>query len=70
MTLSRYLILLPLILLAACSSVEPWQKGHLAKPKMAFDPDPLSARLKQHIYASKEAASGGEGVAAGGCGCN
>jgi hypothetical protein len=67
----RYLIALSVVLLASgCATVQPWQKGNLAKPNMAFDPDRVDARLQQHIYASKEAASGGNGVAAGGCGCN
>jgi len=51
-------------------SVEPWQKGNLAKPEMTFDNDPLEAGYKEHIYSSKEASSGGSGVGGGGCGCN
>lgn len=53
-----------------CASVQPWQKGNLAKKEMAFDGDPLEARYQQHIYFSKENASGGYGVGGGGCGCN
>ena len=63
-------VLVPLCLLAACADVKPWQKGDLARPEMAFDGDPLAARLAQHIYFSKENASGGYGVGGGGCGCN
>jgi hypothetical protein len=62
--------LLPTVFLAGCADVKPWQKGELAKPDMAFDGDPLAARLAQHIYFSKENASGGYGVGGGGCGCN
>ncbi|MEI6551344.1 MAG: DUF4266 domain-containing protein [Betaproteobacteria bacterium] len=51
-------------------SVEPWQKGNLAKPEMTFDNDPLETGYKEHIYSSKEASSGGSGVGGGGCGCN
>lgn len=51
-------------------SVQPWEKGNLAKPEMAFDPDPLETRFSEHIYFSKEAASGGSSVGGGGCGCN
>lgn len=57
----------------ACSSLEgpkPWEKGVLAKPEMTMESDPLDARLTQHIYSSKEAATGGYGVGGGGCGCN
>ncbi len=59
--------------LAGCTSlppVQPWQKGNLAKPEMAFDPDVLDTRFTDHIYFSKEGASGGAGVGGGGCGCN
>ena len=55
---------------SACSSVQPWQKGNLAKKEMAFDSDPLETRFQLHIYFSKENASGGYGVGGGGCGCN
>lgn len=50
--------------------VSAWEKGDLAKPHMAFGGDPLDERFVQHIYGSKEAASGGAGVGGGGCGCN
>jgi hypothetical protein len=59
--------------LCACADlpkVEAWEKGALAKPAMALDPHPLDTKLMQHIYQSKEAASGGYGVGGGGCGCN
>jgi hypothetical protein len=66
----RVLLLALPFCLAACASVKPWEKGYLAKPEMAFEPDPLEARQKAHLYASKEAAKGGSGVGGGGCGCN
>jgi len=50
--------------------VQPWEKGNLAKPEMTFDHDPLDKGFKEHIYSSKESASGGSGVGGGGCGCN
>ena len=62
-------LLLPGVL-AACADVKPWQKGQLARPDMGFDGDPLAARMAQHVYFSKENASGGYGVGGGGCGCN
>lgn len=49
---------------------QPWEKGNLAKPEMSMGVDPLDQRFTQHIYASREAASGGYGVGGGGCGCN
>ena len=62
-----------LALIAGCGSigdVPAWEKGHLAKRSMSFDMDPLDDRFTQHIYTSKENASGGYGVGGGGCGCN
>ena len=49
---------------------KPWEKGELARPQMQFDPDPLEAKATQHVYTSKEGATGGYGVGGGGCGCN
>ncbi|WP_374349510.1 DUF4266 domain-containing protein [Chitinimonas sp.] len=66
----RSSLLIVIALLAGCASVQPWEKGYLAKRQMAFDPDPVEARQKNHLYASKEAAKGGTGVGGGGCGCN
>jgi hypothetical protein len=37
---------------------------------MAWDVDPMKARLDRHIYFSKEGSSGGGQAAGGGCGCN
>ncbi len=54
----------------AMSPPQPWEKGDLARPEMTMAADPLDQRFVQHIYASKENASGGYGVGGGGCGCN
>jgi hypothetical protein len=61
--------------LAACGSLpmqppQPWERGLLAKPEMRIEGDPLQTRFEQHIYTSKENASGGSGIGGGGCGCN
>ena len=56
--------------LMGCGTVQPWQKGNLAKPDMAFDSDPLQTRFEEHTYFSKEGAAGGMSVGGGGCGCN
>ena len=58
------------VFLSACGTVQPWQKGNLAKPDMAFNHDPLETRFAEHTYFSKEGASGGMNVGGGGCGCN
>jgi hypothetical protein len=58
---------------AGCATMappQPWEKGTLARPEMQFDPDPLDTKTTLHIYASKEAATGGYGAGGGGCGCN
>ena len=58
---------------AGCATMDPpkpWERGDLAKPAMQIDPDRLETKIQQHIYASKEAATGGYGVGGGGCGCN
>jgi hypothetical protein len=64
------LALLTMSGLSGCSSVQPWEKQNLAKPEMTFDRDALDTGYTEHIYSSKEAASGGSGVGGGGCGCN
>ena len=56
--------------LSACTPVAAWERGTLAKPEMALKPDPLDAALKDHVYFSKEASSGGNSASGGGCGCN
>lgn len=60
-------------LLSGCASinqVQAWDKGKLARQEMKFDRDPLEAKFVDHIYFSKEAATGGSSVGGGGCGCN
>ncbi len=57
-------------MLNACTPVQPWQRGYLAKKEMAWDTDKLESALNNHIYFSKEASSGGNSSAGGGCGCN
>lgn len=69
-TAACVMLLIALTLMQGCAPVKPWEREFLAKSHMAFDPDPLEARSKQHVYFSKEASSGGYGVGGGGCGCN
>lgn len=54
----------------AIAPPQPWERGNLARPEMTMGGDPLDQRFVQHIYGSKENASGGYGVGGGGCGCN
>lgn len=59
-----------LLTLTACSTVQPWEKDLLAKPSMALVTSEVDNALDEHIYFSKEASLGGQGVGGGGCGCN
>jgi hypothetical protein len=68
---------LSVLLLAALATtgcglgqVKPWERGLLAEEKMQLVPYPVENSLDEHIYFSKEAAFGGQGVGGGGCGCN
>jgi len=70
------LLALPLLLLASalsgCSTikVQPWERATLADYTMRPDRDPLANVMAEHIYFSRESASGGRGVGGSGCGCN
>ncbi len=64
------LLIAAIVLISSCTTVSPWQRGTLAKPEMAWQPDPLESSLNGHIYFAKEAAFGGGSAAGGGCGCN
>jgi Domain of unknown function (DUF4266) len=70
---ARRAVLLGLMLAACgCSAigVKPWQREILARPEMALNAKPVDAAIDDHIYFSKEAASGGRSFGGGGCGCN
>ncbi|HMJ88636.1 MAG TPA: DUF4266 domain-containing protein [Candidatus Acidoferrum sp.] len=53
-----------------CKHVSPWERGALADPTMRADANPLGNSMAEHMWFSREAASGGRGVGGGGCGCN
>jgi hypothetical protein len=55
---------------AGCQHVSPWERGALADPTMNADRDPVGTMMAEHMWFSREAASGGRGVGGGGCGCN
>ena len=77
-----YLLIPICLILNACSlkqetsaaitseKIEPWQRDVLAQESMQLDPDAIKSYADEHIYFSKEAATGGKGVGGGGCGCN
>lgn len=69
------LVLSLLFMVAACDHFEPkevkaWQRGTLAREDMQIVTNPVQNGLDEHIYFSKEAASGGSSIGGGGCGCN
>jgi hypothetical protein len=64
------LVLAACSLAGGCADIEPWERGDLAKPQMALDPDPVHSTLRAHKFVSREAASAGGAAEGGGCGCN
>ncbi|NOT13297.1 MAG: DUF4266 domain-containing protein [Methylococcaceae bacterium] len=68
-SLLNLLLLVFGLLLSACTVVQPWERGNLAKPQMALDPYPLQSALRVHNYGSREASAGGNSAQGGGCGC-
>lgn len=59
-----------LSMVGGCATVKPWQRGALADPIMQPDRNPIATLQLEHVYFSREAASGGTTVGGGGCGCN
>jgi hypothetical protein len=59
------------LILSGCSNlgVKPWERDILAQPEMEMTADGQDLAFDEHIYFSKEASSGGQGFAGGGCGC-
>ena len=76
LNIGRLLLSMPAIaslaVLSGCAMQppQPWEKANLARREMTMDSDPLDQAFTQHVYFSKESASGGYGVGGGGCGCN
>jgi len=68
--IKRTITLIAILVVTACTNVQPWERGNLARPDMQFAPDALDAALQDQVYDSKEASSGGNKSAGAGCGCN
>jgi hypothetical protein len=77
----RLLVLLALAtgaaLFSGCAStsaslvrVKPWERAALADYTMNPARDPLATAMAEHVFFSREAATGGRGVGGSGCGCN
>ena len=50
--------------------VKPWEKDILSQDAMQIPQDKMFSFSDDHIFFSKEASTGGNGVGGGGCGCN
>jgi hypothetical protein len=50
--------------------VKPWERATLASYPLRPDRDPLNTAMAEHIFFSRETATGGRGVGGSGCGCN
>ncbi len=77
--INKTLIVLFCLSASACSTfknmtvgedVKPWEKDILAQQAMQIPPDKMYSFSDDHIFFSKEASTGGNGVGGGGCGCN
>jgi hypothetical protein len=68
--LSVLLCLGTVLVASGCTHVNPWERGHLADRTMSADREPLETAMAEHMWFSREAATGGRGVGGGGCGCN
>jgi hypothetical protein len=58
------------LLTGGCATVKPWQREALADPIMQPGRNPMASAQLEHVYFSREAATGGATVGGGGCGCN
>ena len=77
--MKKLITLIVCLLISGCSTmknmslseeVKPWEKDVLAQPAMQFPQDKMCSYSDDHIFFSKEASTGGNGVGGGGCGCN
>lgn len=59
-----------LLLGNGCLNVKPWERGALADVTMQPDRSSLAEAFSEHVWFSREAASGGRSIRGGGCGCN
>jgi hypothetical protein len=69
----RWLMLSATLLLSACATtttVQPWERGRLARWDMQWTPDGLEGAMAEQVSFAKEGSSGRLGAAGGGCGCN
>lgn len=70
MLLRLSLLALALLTTACSTTVQPWERGNLARQEMQWVNDGLGFSLYNHVNFSKEGSNGGSMVVGGGCGCN
>ena len=58
------------LLAAGCATVQPWERGTLAKPVMTTEAPVHETTQKLRTYSAKEGGAAATGVGGGGCGCN
>lgn len=59
------------LVLPSCTVVStPPERANLAQKVMFPERDPLGEAMSDHMYFSREASQGGNGIGGGGCGCN
>ncbi len=64
------LLIVGSLAITGCANLAPWERGNLAKPHMAINPDPIQTNMRAHNYGSREAgASVNSSGGGGGCGC-
>jgi hypothetical protein len=73
--LTTWLLLGAAALFSGCANtnlvrVKPWERAALAGYEMRPDRDPLNTAMAEHVFFSRETATGGRGVGGSGCGCN
>lgn len=67
----RVILLLGLLLgLSACATVAPYERERLAQQDMINGRNADARAGQDHATAYREGASGAQGSAGGGCGCN
>jgi len=73
-TVMRWILLVTVIStvggLTGCATVQPYQRGNLADPIMAFQAEADEASRELHWIEAREGSTGGAGGAGGGCACN
>jgi hypothetical protein len=62
-------LLLILLLVVGCTTVQPWDRGGLSSPIMILDKNPIEKGIQLHHIEFREGSAGATGSQSGGCGC-